>query len=383
MLLQSHYRICVYENAIFPFSQAYCACLSVEHIIQAKLILKYHWSGGVLLEITSYSLASVSLLKDLYSRMLLMRMVDDCAYELWQQGQIEFAATCRGHEAAQIGSAVCIEIGRDFTLPYYRDLGVVLTIGMTPYEVFRTYLLAHDRRMEDDECGALSKPGGAEQQPVLHWGYHKRNTITGIAPVATQILHAAGIGFACKLRKEPAVTVAYCGDGAIAEPDFLEGISFAVQQQLPVVFIYEHDCSDDRTFTLENLLLPAELERHCVDGADVITIYTTMQEAMKHARNGQGPVLLEMRVRRSVAGQEEELLLEDKVNRDPLLRCEELLRERDAWDEEWASQLYARILAEVEQAVEDALRDVAFISHAFTGKMAAGRRTATRPGLDE
>ena len=47
MLLQSHYRICVYENAIFPFSQAYCARLSVEHIIQAKLRLKYYWSDGV------------------------------------------------------------------------------------------------------------------------------------------------------------------------------------------------------------------------------------------------------------------------------------------------------------------------------------------------
>src|SRR5215469_5783440 len=91
----------------------------------------------------SFSVASASLLKDLYARMLLTRMMDGCACELWQQGRIEFAASCRGHEAAQIGSAVCIEVGRDFTLPYYRDLGVVLTIGMTPHEAFRTYL--HNR----------------------------------------------------------------------------------------------------------------------------------------------------------------------------------------------------------------------------------------------
>ncbi len=199
---------------------------------------------------------------------------------------------------------------------------------------------------------------GSERQPVLHWGYHKRNTITGAAPVATQILHAAGIAFACKLRKEPAVTVAYCGDGATAEPDFLEGISFAVQHELPVVFVCEQDCSDGHTSTLENLLLPGGLEHHCVDGADVTGVYLAMQEAMRHARDGHGPVLLEMRVRRSLAGQAEELLDKEEGEGDPLLHCERLLRERGAWDEGWAAQLYARTRAEVEQAMEDALRDV-------------------------
>jgi 2-oxoisovalerate dehydrogenase E1 component alpha subunit len=303
------------------------------------------------------SATSASHLKDLYTRMLLTRMVDDCACKLWRQGRIGFAATCRGHEAAQIGSAACIEVGKDFTLPYYRDLGVVLTIGMTPYEVFRTYLLAHGRRTGDGESGALSKSAGAERQPVLHWGYHKRNTITVAAPVATQILHAAGIAFACKLRKEPAVTVAYCGDGATAEPDFLEGISFAVQHQLPVVFICEQDSSDGHTSTLENLALPGGLERHCVNGADVMAVSIAMQEAMRHARDGRGPVLLEMRVRRSLAGQTEELLDEEKVKSDPLWHCERLLRERGAWDEDWAAQLHARTQAEVEQAMQDALRD--------------------------
>jgi len=305
----------------------------------------------------SFSVASASLLKDLYARMLLTRMVDDGAYELWQKGRIGFAATCRGHEAAQIGSAVCIEVGRDFTLPYYRDLGVVLTIGMTPYEVFRTYLLAHGRPTADGESEALSKPAASERQPVLHWGYQKRNTITGAAPVATQILHAAGIAFACKLRKESAITVAYCGDGATAEPDFLEGITFAVQHQLPVIFICEQDCSDRHSSPLEDLLLPDELERRCVNGSDVIAVYLAMQEAVKRARNARGPVLLEMRVSRSLVGQAEVVLNQEDGKSDPLLYCERLMRERGLWDEEWAAQLNARTREEVKQAMEDALRD--------------------------
>src|SRR5216684_8908391 len=80
------------------------------------------------------------LLRDLYTRMLLTRLVDAAAWSAYQQGLLGYVASCRGHEAAQVGSAVCIEVGQDFTLPYYRDLGVVLTIGMTSEEVFRTYL---------------------------------------------------------------------------------------------------------------------------------------------------------------------------------------------------------------------------------------------------
>ncbi len=86
---------------------------------------------------------SATLLKDLYARMLLTRIVDDYAWRMHAQGHIDFVASCRGHEAAQVGSAICIEVGKDFTLPYYRDLGVMLTIGMTPYEVFRNYLQIH------------------------------------------------------------------------------------------------------------------------------------------------------------------------------------------------------------------------------------------------
>src|SRR5437660_12292046 len=103
------------------------------------------------------------MLQALYARMLLTRIVDDYAWSLHEQGRIDFIAGCRGHEAAQVGSAICIEVGKDFTLPYYRDIGVVLTIGMTPYEVFRTYLQAH-------------RVGSGIGH---HWGYHKHNIVSG------------------------------------------------------------------------------------------------------------------------------------------------------------------------------------------------------------
>src|SRR3989440_5482621 len=286
--------------------------------------------------------------------MLLTRVVDDYAWRLYGQGRNGLLVSCRGHEAVQVGSAVCIEVGKDFTLPYYRDLGVVLTLGMTPYEVLRTYMQVQQvpaKRTGED--GRKSGNGSADVksvQPVMHWGYHKHNMVTGSVPVATQVLHAAGIAFAAKLRKASVVTVAYCGDGADAEPDFLEGVTFAVQHQLPVVFVYEQDNS-----SLSRQTLPAGLEHKCIDGTDIIAVYAATRAAIQHAREGQGPVLLEMNVHSSAP---DSLYLDVESQDDPLLRCQRHLEEQGMWDEEWAEQLHERLRNEVEQALQDALRDV-------------------------
>lgn len=293
---------------------------------------------------------SATQIKDLYARMLLTRIVDDYAWRMHAQGHIDFVASCRGHEAAQVGSAICIEVGKDFTLPYYRDLGVMLTIGMTPYEVFRNYLQIH--------CPKLRPEDEQKLQTIPHWGYHKHNTVTVPAPTATQILHAAGIAFACKLRKAPIVTVAYCSDDTTAEADFLEGIRFAAHHQLPVIFICEQDCASDTTHPshMQTIELPPGLTHQHIDGCDIVTVYTAMHQATQHARSGQGPVLLEMTVTRSTPPLLQAQQDEDDSN-DPLRRCQDHLVEQGLWDEEWAKELHKLFSMEVEQAMQDALRD--------------------------
>ncbi|GAC1378075.1 MAG: 3-methyl-2-oxobutanoate dehydrogenase subunit alpha [Ktedonobacteraceae bacterium] len=298
---------------------------------------------------------SVTFIQDLYTRMLLARLVDIYACRLHKQGQHSFFATYRNHEAAQVGSAVCIEVGKDFTLPYYRDLGVVLTIGMTPYEIFRTYLQAqHSLTGEGSKQKDSEHTNPKNNQSLQHWGYHKHNTVTGSSPIATQVLHAAGIAFASKLRKAPVVTVAYCGDDALFEPDFLEGITFAARHQLPAVFVYEQDSPSSLS---QILTLPANLEYTCIDGTDIISVYATMQAAMHHAREGNGPVLLEMKV--SPYHEADELLSQHAERTvDPLVRCQSYLEKINMWDAQWAMQLHARLSQDVEQALQDALRDI-------------------------
>jgi 2-oxoisovalerate dehydrogenase E1 component alpha subunit len=329
------------------------------HIIAGENYLKkYTWrlkdSGDNSLERSTPSLTS-SLMRDLYSRMLLTRIVDNCVRQLHQHVRNYIVPTCRGREAAQVGSAICIEVGTDFTLPYYRDLGVVLTIGMTPYEVLRTHVqfvqMAARQVGEKQPSIQQTKLSLNNMQPVPYWGYSKHNMVAGPVPVSTQILHAAGIAFACKLRKGTAVTVAYCGDGANAEPDFLEGITFAAQHQLPAVFVYEQDSA---SASLQALPLPAGLEYQAVDGEDVIAVYTAMQAAMQHAREGRGPVLLELSVHCQLS---DRLLTDEESLKDPLYNCQRYMQQRNMWDGVWAAQLSTRLNEDVEQAMQDALQE--------------------------
>ena len=292
----------------------------------------------------SSSTPSSLLIKSLYERMLLTRLVDEYVSRLYRGEHVTTFVSCRGYEAAQVGSAMCIEVGQDFTLPCPRDLGVLLTIGMTPYEVF---------------CNHLNNQGNGGQevkQGHVQWSYQKHNTVTGSVPVATQILHAAGIAFASKLRKVPVVTIAYCGDDVVSEPDFLEGIRFSAHHRLPIIFICEHNYQDAFSTTSSCLtadILPPNITHKYINGTDVLRVYETMQDAMQHARAGHGPILLEVFISASSSNYHD-----TRDTHDPLVRCKHVLQAQGEWDEHWAAQLHMRLLTEVEQAMSDALRDM-------------------------
>ena len=66
----------------------------------------------------------------MYRTLLLARFVDQKAWNLTRTGKARFYIPAEGQEAAQVGSAWALRAGHDIALPYYRDVGVVLTLGM-------------------------------------------------------------------------------------------------------------------------------------------------------------------------------------------------------------------------------------------------------------
>src|SRR3990172_5300702 len=93
-------------------------------------------------------------LLDVYYKMLLARTVGQRERMINRMGKGPFAVTGEGHEALQVGTAYALKPGHDWIVPYYRDIGVALTIGQTP----RDLLLAHLSRAEDISSGGRNMP---------------------------------------------------------------------------------------------------------------------------------------------------------------------------------------------------------------------------------
>src|SRR5207245_11443261 len=74
--------------------------------------------------------------KRMYRLMLMTRLVSERILQLNRMGRTPFGAGTDGHEAAQIGAAWCIRPGKDWTVSYYRDLGVSFVLWLQLLPVF-------------------------------------------------------------------------------------------------------------------------------------------------------------------------------------------------------------------------------------------------------
>ena len=230
----------------------------------------------------------------MYRTMLTARLVDEAAFRLNRQGKAPFVVPVSGHEGCQIGTAWALERGRDVWLPYYRDLGVVLVAGMTPYEVF----LGLFAKADDPTSGGRQMPA--------HWSSRRLGIISGSSPIGTQIPHAAGIAYAVKYREEDAVVASWFGEGATSEGDWHEGLNFAGIHRLPVVFVCENNryaisVEQTKQMAVENVADRAAAYGFpgvVVDGNDVLACFAAMKEAVARARSGGGPTLIECKTYR-------------------------------------------------------------------------------------
>lgn len=226
---------------------------------------------------------------EMYYKMLLARALCDRMWLLTRSGKALFVVTCEGHEATQVGSAYAIRRGYDFVLPYYRDLAVVLTVGMTPREIMLNTL----SRASDPNSGGRQMPG--------HWGHAPLRIVSHSSPVATQIPHAVGIAHAAKIKGEDTVAIVYFGEGSSSKGDFHEGLNWAGVFRLPVVFVCENNGYAISVPTQRQMAVQHVADRASaygfpgvtVDGNDVLAVYEATREAVDMARQGLGPTLIE------------------------------------------------------------------------------------------
>lgn len=226
---------------------------------------------------------------EMYKVMLLSRRIDERMWLLNRSGKIPFVVSCQGQEAAQVGAAFALDRERDYALPYYRDLGVVLAFGMTAKEL----MLSAFGKAEDPNSGGRQMPG--------HFGQKKNRIVTGSSPVTTQVPHAVGIALATKMEGKDLISFVTFGEGSSNQGDFHEGANFAGVHKLPVIFMCENN--------QYAISVPIEKQLACervsdraigygmpgitVDGNDPIEVYRVVKEAADRGRRGEGPSLIE------------------------------------------------------------------------------------------
>lgn len=234
----------------------------------------------------------------IYELMLLARSLDERQWVLNRQGKAPFVISCQGHEAAQVGSAFALRPGKDWVLPYYRDLGVVLTLGFTPREVMLGLF------------GRAADPNSGGRQMPAHYGHRKLNIVTQSSPTGTQVPHATGVGLAVKIRNEVAGqivddTVAWVsfGEGTSSQGEVHEAMNLAGTHKLPVIFVCENNGYAISVPQRQQMGVEDVADRAAgygfpgvvVDGTDPIACFEATQAAVQRARRGDGPTLLEFK----------------------------------------------------------------------------------------
>ncbi len=292
----------------------------------------------------------------MYEVLVLAQLLDERSWILNRQGKAAFVISCRGQEAAQVGSAFVLRPDRDWLVPYYRDLAAVLLFGMTPREL----LLAQLARAGDPSSGGRQMPG--------HFGARARRILSGGSPVATQILHAAGIALAGKIRKRDEVTACYFGEGSTSEGDFHEGLNFAGIHRLPILFICENNgyaisVPQSKQMAIKDVAMRAAgygMPGVVVDGNDTLAVYEASKAAFERARRAEGPTLIEAKTYRLVPHSSDDddkrYRQRDEVEewraKDPVTRFQTYLLSVGVLDGEGDQALRARQQAIIDDATE-------------------------------
>ncbi|MCL5986795.1 MAG: thiamine pyrophosphate-dependent dehydrogenase E1 component subunit alpha [Actinobacteria bacterium] len=261
------------------------------------------------------------LLLSLYRSMKVIREFEEKVYFLFLQGIMPGTIhQYQGQEAVAVG--VCAHLRKeDYILSTHRPHGHALAKGIPPRSAMAELFAKAE--------GCSSGKGGS-----MHMGDPDYGMLTAIAIVGGGFTITAGLALAYKYQKKDNVATYFFGDGAANEGAFHEALNFASVHDLPCVFICENNLYAASTpfkltFKIKNIADRAAsygMRGDIVDGQDVIAVYEHAGEAIKLARAGKGPTLLEAKTYRFIGHSRsdpshyrpKEELEEYKKNKDPL-----------------------------------------------------------------
>jgi 2-oxoisovalerate dehydrogenase E1 component len=230
----------------------------------------------------------------LFRQMLVIRRCEEQLVKSHQAGEVNGPChTYIGEEAVATG--VCAHLHPDDVVySTHRGHGHALAKGVSPRELIAELL--------GRATGCSGGRGGSMHLFSPQVGLFGTNGIVGVS-----ILLATGAGYTFKLLKTSQVSVAFFGDGAVNNGAFHEGLNLATVWQLPVVFVCENNLYASELAFAQATRNPHVAPRAQayglpgieVDGNDCMAVYEAAGEAVRRARAGEGPTLLECKTYRT------------------------------------------------------------------------------------
>ena len=238
--------------------------------------------------------ASRSALLSLYRGMQSIRLCEERLAKAHQRGFVHGAChTYVGQEAIAVG--VCAHLAReDAVFSTHRGHGHALAKGLDPRALFA--------ELYGRETGCSGGRGGSMHLFAPEIGMMGTSGIVGPC-----ILQAAGAGYSFRLLKTDRVAVAFFGDGAVNNGAFHEGLNMAALWKLPVLFVCENNQFATEVPFRKSAGNPSVANRAPayglpgveVDGNDVVAVHRVAGEAVRRARGGEGPTLMECKTYRT------------------------------------------------------------------------------------
>jgi TPP-dependent pyruvate/acetoin dehydrogenase alpha subunit len=228
---------------------------------------------------------------DLYYFMRLNRAVEDMMVKLFRQNKIVGGLySSLGQEAVSVGSAYALE-KKDWLAPMIRNIGALLVKGVPPRDIFMQHMAKYDSPTKGKD--GTSHFGDLENLHIVS----PISMLGDLIPVMT------GVAIAGRYLGQRIVAMTWIGDGGSSTGVFHEGLNFAAVQKAPFVLVLENNqwaysTPVKRQVPLENLADRAKaygIPSYSVDGNDVVAVYTAAKEAVDRARNGEGPILIEVK----------------------------------------------------------------------------------------
>jgi TPP-dependent pyruvate/acetoin dehydrogenase alpha subunit len=226
---------------------------------------------------------------DLYYYMRLNREVEDTMTRLFRQNKIVGGLYASlGQEAISVGTAYALE-KRDWMAPMIRNIGALLVKGVPARDIFTQHMAKYTSPTKGKD--GTSHFGDLENLHIVS----PISMLGDLIPVMT------GVAMAGRYLGQKIVAMTWIGDGGSSTGVFHEGLNLAASQKAALVLILENNLwaystPVRRQVPIENLADRAKaygIASYIVDGNDVVAVYKTAREAVKCARAGDGPILIE------------------------------------------------------------------------------------------